>query len=133
MTTRYPTREDGSSPYMMHAMQAVVTYSQTGTSVPFPFYLPEDAQIFALIVKVTTAFNASSPILTVGTNSSSYNNIAAAGDIDEATTGADVVFTGVELDTSSGPLLPYIKLADSGSGTTGRAVLTLLYIPKIDR
>ena len=134
MTTRYPTREYGI-PFLVHAMQLVVNFDDDGasTGIPFPNYLPQDAQIFALLANVTTAFDASSPILVVGTNSSSFNNIAASGDINEAATGCGVIFTGADVDTSSAPLLPYAKYTDSGSGAAGRAVLTLLYIPKIDR
>jgi hypothetical protein len=136
MTTRYPTREYGV-PFFIHAMQMDVSFDNTGiaSGIPFPNYLPQDAQFFAAIVKIVTAFNAGTTnVLVVGTNSSSFNNIVAAGDVDEATTGADIVFTGAELDTSSAPLLPYVKFTETGdAATTGRAIVTLLYIPKIDR
>jgi hypothetical protein len=136
MTTRYPTRELGV-PFVVHAMQLAVAYNTTGISsgVPFSNYLPQDAQLVCAIVRITAAFNAvSSNVLTVGTNSTSFNDIAASGDIDEATTGVDVVWTGADLDTSSAPLLPYVKYTQTGdAATAGAAVITLLYVPKIDR
>lgn len=137
MTTRYATRESGSMPYAVHALQKVVTFATAGISsgVPFQNYLPQDAQVLCTIVRVTAAFDATSTnVLTVGCNSTSFNDLAAAGDVDEATTGADVVFTGAELDTSSAPLLPYVKYTQSGTAATaGRAIITILYIPPVDR
>jgi hypothetical protein len=120
-------------PFVVHAMQIVHTYADE--LLPLPNYLPIDAQLLCALVKVTAAYNAASTnVLTIGTNSSSYNNIAAAGDIDEATTGADVVWTGVELDLSAAEALPYVKYTQSGdAATAGRSIITLLYIPKIDR
>jgi hypothetical protein len=133
MTTRYPSREAGDTPYMVHAMQLVHTYADS--LLPFANYLPEDAQILCAIVKITAAYNAGTTnVLTIGQNSTSYNDIAAAGDIDEATTGADIVWTGAALDLSSAPVLPYVKYAQTGTAATaGRSIITLLYIPKIDR
>jgi hypothetical protein len=130
-------REDGATPFMVHAMQMDVSFDTPGigSGIPFPMYIPDDAQILCLIAKVVTAFDdTGTDTLTVGTNSSSFDNIAGSGDIDEATTGTDVVWTGADLDTSSGPLLPYVKYAGGNSdAAAGRAILTLLYIPKIDR
>jgi hypothetical protein len=131
MTTRYATREDGSAPYKMHAMQLVHTYADA--LLPFANYLPQDAQLFAAIVRIMEAYNASSPVLVIGTNATSYNNIAAAGDVDEATVGTDIVWSGADVDLSAAPALPYVKYSDGGGASAGRSIITLLYIPKIDR
>ena len=134
MTTRYPTREYGI-PFFMHAMQLVINFDDTdhATGIPFPNYIPQDSQFFCAIVNITTAFNGTTPVLVVGTNSSSFNNIVAGGDVAETPAGVTIVFTGADVDFSSAPLLPYAKYSDASAGTTGRAVITLLYIPKIDR
>lgn len=133
MATGYNTRENGGMPYGVHAMQIVHTYADA--LLPFANYLPADAQVFAVIVKITAAYNAASTnVLTVGSNSSSYNNMVASGDVDESTTGADIVWTGAELDLSAAPVLPYVKYAQTGdAATAGRSIITILYIPKIDR
>jgi hypothetical protein len=135
MATGATTRESPFMPYGVHALQKVANYNDTGiaSGIPFNVSLPQDAQVLCTIVRITAAFNASSPILTVGTNSTSFNDLVAAADADEATTGADIVWTGAELDTSGGPLLPYVKYTDSGGGSAGRAIITILYIPPVDR
>lgn len=135
MATGVQTRENGGMPYAIHAMQQVVTFDQTNiaSGVPAPNSIPQDSQYFATIVTVTAAFNGTTPVLVVGTNSSSFNNMVASGDLDESATGTHIVFTGADVDFSSGPLLPYVKYSDAVAGTTGRAVITYLYIPKIDR
>ncbi len=134
MATGFPTREN-AVPYMVHAMQLDVSWNTPGigAGVPFANFLPQDAQILCSIVKILTAFNASAPVLVVGTNATNYNNIVAAADVNEALTGADVVFTGAELDLSAAPAQPFVKYTDSGGASAGRALITLLYIPKIDR
>lgn len=132
MTTRYPSREHGV-PTVVHAMSLVHTFASD--LLPFPNYLPEDAQLIAAIVKITAAYNAGTTnVLTIGQNATSYNDIAAAGDINEAVTGADIVWTGAQLDLSAAPVLPYVKYAQTGTAATaGRSIVTLLYVPKIDR
>lgn len=128
-TTQVAAREHPLQ--FLHYLRMDVAYNTTGISsgVSFAQYLPINAQIVMTIVKVTTAFNAASTnVLTVGTNSSNYNNIVASGDVDEATTGADVVWTGVELDLSGGAALPFVKYAQTGdAATAGAATVTIIY------
>jgi hypothetical protein len=122
---------------MLHFLRKAVSYDTTGISsgVPFGAYLPMGAQIVMTIVKVTTAFNAvTTNVLTVGCNSSSYNDLVAAGDVDELTTGADVVWTGVELDLSAAAKLPYVKYTQTGTAATaGAAIVTIVYAPNTDQ
>ena len=137
MAVGYETRESPTSPYTLHDMQLVVNYNDSGiaTGKPFNKYLPQNAEVLFTKVRITAAFNAGTTnVLTVGTNSSSYNDLVAAGDCDESTTGADIVWTGAELDTSSAPLLPYAKYTQTGaSASAGRAIITIAYFPPVDR
>ncbi len=137
MAVGYETRESPTSPYTLHCLQLVVNYNDTGISTgkAFSKYLPKDAEVVYTKVRITAAFNAGTTnVLTVGTNSTSYDNLVAAGDCDEATTGADIVWTGAELDTSSVPLLPYAKYTQTGAAASaGRAIITIAYFPPVDR
>lgn len=91
--------------------------------------LPAGAIITRATSVVTTAFDGTSPVLTVGTNASSYNDILASGDITEGTLGgydsaADIA-QKLSADTSV-----YAKLSSSGSSTTeGACDIVVFFVP----
>lgn len=120
---------------MVHYMRKTVSYSDTGisTGVPFKHYLPSGASIMYVMVKVKTAFNAASTnVLTVGYNSTSYDNMVAAADVDESATEASMVLRGADLTVSSDQRV-YIKYTQTGdAATTGSAEVVIAYVPSND-
>ena len=100
--------------------------------IPFNAYLPAGAQIISCDVNITEAFNAGTTnVLTVGTDASRVNIVAAA-DVNEAATGYTRVTTGGSL-TFASDALPYIKYAQTGTAaTTGKAQIVLHYAPNND-
>ena len=114
----------------MHYMRKTVNFNDTGiaTGLPFAQYLPAGAQIHYCMVNVVTAFNAGTTnVLTVGTNSSSFNNIVAAGDVDESVAEGQMVMAGADLEFASAAQ-PYVKFTESGTAaTTGQAIVTIVF------
>jgi hypothetical protein len=98
----------------------------TGVGVPFANYLPQGAFIIGCWVEVVTLFNGTTPTLTAGTNSPSYNNIVAAGDV--TWTAAAVTPVARPLGrslTAAGDVLPYATWNATGSPTQGQAIFVL--------
>jgi hypothetical protein len=98
--------------------------------VAFDNSLPVGARILAVIVEIITAFNAASTnVLTVGTNSTSFNDLVAAGDVDEATVQATQVLRGIGGSIlRSAEKVPKIKYTQTGdAATTGDAEVTIVY------
>jgi hypothetical protein len=121
--------------HAMHYMRKTVNYNDTGISsgVGFKHYLPAGASIMYTMVKIKTAFNAASTnVLTVGTNSTSYNNMVAAGDVDESATEASMVLAGADLTISSDTRV-FVKYTQTGdAATTGSAEIVICYVPNND-
>lgn len=121
---------------VVNYLRKTVNFNDAGISsgVPFAAYLPAGAQILDTIVNVITAFNAGTTnVLTVGQNSSSYNDIVGSSDVTEGTPAAYVATAGAGLDLSAGDALPYVKYAQTGTAaTTGKAVVVITYVPNND-
>lgn len=115
----------------VHYLRKTVTYSDAGisTGIAFNAPLPAYAQILSTYANVITAFNAQTTnVLTIGTNSSSYNDIAAAGGIDETTTGMQVVTTGGGLNITTDTTV-YVKYTQTGTAATaGKARIVIAYV-----
>lgn len=106
-----------------------VNFNTTGISTGLKVgTLPAGAEIHYAMVKIKTAFNAGTTnVLTVGTNSTSYNDIVAAGDADEAVTEGVMVLRGADL-TISADTDVYAKFTESGTAaTTGAAKVWVAY------
>lgn len=114
----------------VHYMRKTVRFDDTGisTGVGFAQYLPVGAKILYTMVHVEVAFNAASTnVLTVGSNSSSYDNMVAAGDVDESVAEGQMVMAGADLSFSS-PARPFVKYTQSGTAaTTGRAIVVIAF------
>jgi len=119
----------------VHYMRMDVAYNTTGisTGVAMPAYLPAGALILSTNVYVTTAFNAvTTNVLTVGTVSSAYNNMVAAGEVDETATGGTSVLTGMDLTFASDTQV-FIKYTQTGTAaTTGAATVVVAYVVNND-
>lgn len=117
---------------VVNTIKKTVNYNDVGisTGVAFENSIPAGAQITAVIVDIVTAFNAATTnVLTVGTNSSSYNDLVAAGDVNEGTTGATRVDRGLGGSIMrSADKTPYAMYTQSGTAATaGQAIITITY------
>ncbi len=114
----------------VHYLKKRVNYNDTGISsgIKMPNALPAGAEILFTAVKIKTAFNAGTTnVLTVGQNSSSYNDIVAAGDVDESVTGNTQVGTGADLDITADTSV-FIKYTQTGTAATaGVAEIIIAY------
>lgn len=99
--------------------------------VAFDNSLPVGARILSVLVEIITAFNAGTTnVLTVGTNGpSTYNNLVAAGDIDEAVVQTTQVLRGIGGSIMrAAELVPKVKYTQTGTAaTTGDAEVTITY------
>ena len=117
---------------VINSLKKTVNYNDAGISsgIAFDNGIPAGAFITNVMVEVVTAFNAGTTnVLTVGTNSTSFNNLVAAGDVDEAATGVTVVTRGYGRSiAASADLVPYVKYTQTGdAATTGQAVVVVTY------
>lgn len=132
-TVARPTRE--APWHLVHYMRKTVAFNTTGIAdgVPFSRWLPAGAEILSVTVKIKAAFNAATTnVLTVGQNSTDFNDMVAAGDVDESAVGSVTVFRGADL-TLAAAALAYVKYTQSGTAaTTGSAVIIIEYVPAND-
>jgi hypothetical protein len=114
-----------------NTMVGICAFGTTGIGSGIKFgTLPMGARITDVIVEVITAFNAATTnVLTVGTNSTSFNNIVNASDVNEAATGATRVDRGIGgLIARAADIDVYIMYTQSGTAaTTGSAEVTIVF------
>lgn len=124
-----PTRRNPRQ--VADTLKMTVNYNDAniGTGVAFANSLPDNAVILLVMVEIITAFNAvTTNVLTVGTNSTSYNNIVNAGDVNEAATGVTTVTRGLGQSLTASGATPFAMYTQTGTAaTTGQAVITILY------
>lgn len=94
--------------------------------------LPAGAFITNVLVAVTTTFNAGSTnVVTVGTNTPSYNNIISSGDVTASAAATYQQTRGLGLAavlTSTGDVPVFAKYAQTGtSATQGQAIVVITY------
>ena len=100
----------------------------TGVGVPFANYLPQGAFILGVWIEVPVAFNGTTPTLSVGTNSPTYNNIVAAGDATWTGTVIPAITQGRALGrslTAAADVLPYAVWTATGSPGAGQAIVVI--------
>lgn len=125
-----PARYDARQ--VINYLRKTVNYNDTGISsgLAFENSIPKGAFISDVIVEIVTAFNAGSTnVLTVGANSSSYNDMVAAGDVDETAVAATRVTRGLGcVLTASGDIVPYVKYAQTGTAASaGKAKILIAF------
>lgn len=125
-----PVRQDPRQ--VSNTLKKTVNYNDASisTGVAFDNSLPAGAFITDAKVEIVTAFNAGTTnVLTVGTNSTSYNDIVAAGDVNEAATGVTEVGRGWGQSIAlSADKVVYAKYTQTGgAATTGKAVIVITY------
>lgn len=129
-----PARELATQ--QVNYMRKTVSFDTPGiaSGIPFSNWLPKGAQILRTVVVIQTVFNAQTTnVLTVGQNSTSYNDIVASGDVDETVLGATTVLTGAKLNALAADAQPYIKYTQTGTAaSTGKACVVIEYAPNND-
>ena len=125
-----PNRQDPRQ--VTNTLKKTFTFSDANasTGINFDNSIPVGAFITGCWVSITTVFNASSTnVLTVGTNSTTFNNLVAAGDVDELTVGTTNVTRGLGPSlAASADVTPVVKYTQTGTpGTTGVAVILITY------
>lgn len=130
-----PARQDPRQ--VTNTLKKTVNFGDAGisTGLPFDNSIPAGAFITGVWVEVVTAFNGTSTNpLTVGTVSTAYNNIVAAGDLPGSggaslTVGVTQVTRGLGRGlTAAADITPYVKYAPTGTApTTGQAVIVIQY------
>jgi len=120
----------------VHYMRKTVNFNDTGitTGIAFKNWLPSGARIVTTWVNIDVVFNAATTnVLTVGQNSSSYNDIVASGDVDETALGTTAVVKGGALGALAADTQVFIKYTQTGTpATTGKATVVLQYVPGND-
>lgn len=92
--------------------------------------LPLGANILQVQVEIVTVFNGGSTnVLTVGTNATTYNDLVAAADVNEAATGVTLVTRGLGQSIAlTAEKAVAAKYTQTGTpATTGKAIITILY------
>lgn len=121
---------------MLHYKRYRVNYNDSGIATGNKmFRIPKDSNILFTIVKIRTAFNAGTTnVLTVGQNSTSYNDIVNSADVDESIAQGTLVMRGADLDLSSDEKDVYVKYTQTGGvATAGVADITVVYAPNNDQ
>lgn len=122
---------------VVNTLKKTVNFGDTGiaTGVAFDEALPMGAYITGVFVDVVTAFNAAGVnTLTVGTNSTSYNNMVASADLSgngtaSITAVATQVLRGIGRSiAAAAEKVPFVKYTQtSTAATTGQAVIVITY------
>lgn len=113
-------------------IKKTVNYNDAGISAGLAFdnSLPQGAFIMQILCEIVTVFNAGSTnVLTIGTNSPGYTDIAGAGDINEASATVQAVTTGLGRSIcASADKAVFALYAQTGTAaTTGQAVIVISY------
>lgn len=125
-----PARRDPRQ--VVNTLKMTVNFNDAGigSGVAFANSLPQGAFITRVLVEIVTAFNAgTNNFLTVGTNATSYNNIATTGDTASTVTGVKEATRGWGRSlTASAEVAVFAMYVQSGTAaTTGQAVIVIEY------
>lgn len=125
-----PNRQDPRQ--VVNTLKKTVNFDTVGISsgVAFDNSLPIGAFILGTWVAIVTAFNAvTTNVLTVGTNSTTFNNLVAAADVDETAIATTQVLRGIgPTIAASADITPYVKYTQSGTAATaGQAIVVITY------
>lgn len=120
-----------------NTLKLTVNFGDTGisTGIAMANFLPQGAFITNVMVEIVTAFNAATTnTLTVGTNSTAYNNLMSSADgagNGSASLGTQVIVPtrgfGRSI-TAAADIQPFVKYAQTGTAaTTGQAIVVIEY------
>jgi hypothetical protein len=122
-----PARQDPRQ--VVNTLKKTVNWNDAGIAdgVAFDNALPMGAVIIDLLVEIVTAFDGTTPSLTAGTVGTAYNNILAAGDVDETVVGVTRLTRPLGRGlTAAADIAPYVKAALTDA-TQGQAIITLVF------
>jgi hypothetical protein len=138
MATGTPGTTARQLPYqVVHTLRIKVNYNDAGVATGVgKQWLPKGAVITSSSVYVGTAFNAATTnVLTVGTNASTYDNIVAAADVTEgsiALTNA-IKPTGTALGPLAADSRVFVTFTQTGTAASaGQAIILIHYVPDTD-
>lgn len=121
---------------LTHYLRKTVNFSDTNiaTGISFANDLPAGAQVLRTTLTVLTAFNAvTTNVLTVGQNSTSYNDFVNGGDVDETAVGTTVIGRGADVVISADTAV-FVKYTQTGTAaTTGQARIVIEFVPDNDQ
>lgn len=125
-----PPRQDPRQ--VVNTLRKTVNFNDVGiaSGVAFDNSLPQSAFISRVMVEIVTAFNAvTTNVLTVGTNSTAYDNIIGPGDVNETIAGVTEVGRSYGRGlTAAADVTPYAKYTQTGTAaTTGQAVILIQF------
>lgn len=125
-----PARQDPRQ--VGNTVKKTVNFNDPGiaSGVAFDNSLPLGAFIYGCFVEIVTVFNAATTnVITVGTNATTYNDIVAAADLNEGVVGTTEVTRSYGRSiASAADKTPYAKYTQTGTAaTTGQAVIILVY------
>lgn len=99
----------------------------TGVAMPFANYLPQGAFLTGVWVEVVTAFNGTTPTVTIGISGGAANSIVAAADVTWTAAAAAInVARGLgRALTAAGDVLPTATWNATGAPTQGQAICVI--------
>ena len=118
----------------VYFLRKTVNFGDTGIATGVLMgTLPSGAHIINTSVHVRTVFNAATTnVLTVGTNSSAYDDCINAAAVAEGTLGYTVATPNADIVYPTGDLGVYVKYTQTGTAaTTGKADIVVSYVPDL--
>lgn len=117
---------------VVNTLRKTVNFNDVGiaTGLAFDQSIPQGAFISNVLVEIVVVFNAvTTNVLTVGTNSTSYNNLVGATDVNEAALGVTQCTRGFGRSlTAAADVTPYAMYTQTGTAaTTGQAIILIEY------
>lgn len=117
---------------VVNTLKKTVNWNDPGiaSGVAFDNGIPLGAFILQVMVQIVVAFNGGSTnVLLVGANATTYNDIVAAGDVDETTLGVTPVTRalGGALFVSAAKDIFAIYTQTGTPATAGQAVIVVTY------
>lgn len=121
-----PTRQDQRQ--VSNTLKQTINWNDAGiaSGIQFQNSLPMGAVITSVIVEVITAFDGGSSVL-IGTNSPTFNNIVAAGDVDETVVGANTVARALGGSIARAADITPSYILAAGAPTVGQIQITITY------
>jgi len=127
-----PVRQDPRQ--VGNTLKKIINWNDAGisnagvlSSTAFDNSLPAGAFITGVWVEIVTTFDGTTPLMTVGTVSTAYNNIVNSTDVDETTAGVYVVTRGLGRSlTAAADITPFVNLTLTTS-TKGQAIIVIAY------
>lgn len=122
-----PARQDPRQ--VVNTLKKTINWNDAGVAagVSFDNSFPMGAVILDCLVEVVTTFDGTTPSMTVGTVSTAYNNMVAAGDVDETVAGVTRVTRALGRSlTAAADIAPFVKLALTNA-TKGQAIITFTF------